>query len=163
MKRKMSALDKLYNLVKTLNMNDDNMEKCCGVSTDFIRKLTDLFFIIIGEKASTNIPLGKMYLLRKSATLKFLYGPMYLQLDNYPPYDDKRSVIFETNIKRNLRCSHGYTNCVRHTDLITWVICQGKLSDNQDLFFSQYTAWSFLNSNKLFPFLKYYYLPGEEV
>ena len=20
-----------------------------------------------------------------------------------------------------MRCSHGYTNCVRHTDLITWV------------------------------------------
>ena len=31
-------------------MNDDKMEKCCGVSTDFIRKLKDLFFIIIGEK-----------------------------------------------------------------------------------------------------------------
>ena len=55
--------------------------------------------------------------------------------DNYPPYDDKRWVIFETKINRNLRCSHGYTNCVRHTDLITWVICQGKISDNQDLFF----------------------------
>ena len=72
----MSALDKLYNLVKTFNMNDDNKEKCFGVSTDFIRKLTDLFFIIIGEKASTNIPLRKMYRLRKSATLTCLYRPM---------------------------------------------------------------------------------------
>ena len=46
----MGLLEKLYNLVKTLNMNDDNEGKCYGVSTDFISKLTDLFFIIIGEK-----------------------------------------------------------------------------------------------------------------
>ena len=52
----MGVLEKLYNLVKTLNINDDNEEKCCGVSTDFIRKLTDLFFITIGEKASTKTP-----------------------------------------------------------------------------------------------------------
>ena len=42
-KKKKSALEKLYNLVKTLNMNDDDVEKCCGVSTYFIRKLTDFF------------------------------------------------------------------------------------------------------------------------
>ena len=46
---------------------------------------------------------------------------MYLQLDEYPPYSDKRSDIFEIHIKRNLRCSHGYTNCNRHTDSINWV------------------------------------------
>ena len=46
---------------------------------------------------------------------------MYLELDDYLPYYDKTSVIFETHINRNLRCSHGYTNFVRHTDLITWV------------------------------------------
>ena len=86
----MSAMEKLYNLVKTMNINFDNMEKCCGVSTGFIRKLTDLFFIIIGEKASTNIPLSKMYRLRKCATLTCIYGPMYLQLDDYPPYYDRR-------------------------------------------------------------------------
>ena len=33
----------------------------------------------------------------------------------------KISVIFETHINRNLICSCGYTNSVRHTDLITWV------------------------------------------
>ena len=73
----MSAHEKLYNLVKTFIINDDNEETFCGVSTDFIRKLTDLFFITIGETSSTNIPLGKIYRLRKSATLKCLYGPMY--------------------------------------------------------------------------------------
>ena len=102
-------------------MNDDNMEKCCGVSTDFIKKLTDFFFIFIGEKASTNTPLSKMYRLRKIAKLKLIYGPMYLKLDDYPQYSDKRSDIFETHINRNLRCSYGYTNWVRLTDSITWV------------------------------------------
>ena len=84
-------------------MNDDNEEKCYGVSTDFIRKLTDLFFITIGEKASTNIPLSKMYCLIKIATLTHLYGPMYLEVDDYPSYSDKKSVIFETQFYRNLR------------------------------------------------------------
>ena len=49
-KNKMSALKKLYKILKTLTINDDNEKKCYGVSTDFIRKLTDLFFVIIGEK-----------------------------------------------------------------------------------------------------------------
>ena len=88
-KKKMIGLEKLYNLVKILSMNDENEGKCSGVSTVFIRKLTDLFFITIGEKASTNIPLSKIYRLRKSATLKRLYGPIYLKLDDYPPYYDK--------------------------------------------------------------------------
>ena len=46
--------------VKILNMNDDNDEKSYGVSTDFVRKLTDFFFITIGEKASTTKNLEKI-------------------------------------------------------------------------------------------------------
>ena len=46
---------------------------------------------------------------------------MYLQLDEYPPYYGKNSDILETHINSNLRCIQGYTNCMRHTDLITWV------------------------------------------
>ena len=72
-------------------MNNEDLDKCCGVSTDFIRKLIGFFFIIIGEKASTNIPLRKMNWLRKNAMLTCLYGPMYLQLDDYPPYSDKKT------------------------------------------------------------------------
>ena len=74
----------------------------------------------IGKKASTNIPLSKLY-QSKRATLTCPYGPMYLELDDYPPYSDKISDIFETHINKKLRCSHVYTNCIRHTDLITWV------------------------------------------
>ena len=32
-----------------------------------------------------------------------------------------KPVIFETHININARCSHGYTNCVTHTNMITWV------------------------------------------
>ena len=46
---------------------------------------------------------------------------MYLHLDDYPLYSGKKSDIFETHVNRNLRCIHGYTNCMRHTNLITWV------------------------------------------
>ena len=60
-KNKMNIIEKLYLLVKILNMKYNNDKKCYGISTDSIRKLTDLFFIIIGEKVSTNIPLRKMY------------------------------------------------------------------------------------------------------
>ena len=69
-------------------MNDDNEGNCYGVSTDFRRKLIDLFLITISEKVSTNIHLSKVYRLRKIATLTRLYGPMYLELDDYPPYSD---------------------------------------------------------------------------
>ena len=89
----MSVIKKLYNLVKTLNINYDNKEKCCVVSTDFIRKLTGFSFITIGKNISTNILLRKMYCLRKSATLTYLYGHMYLELDEYPPYSDKNVSI----------------------------------------------------------------------
>ena len=47
----MNVLEKLYLLVKKLNMNYENEEKCFGSSTDYIKKPTDFFFIIIGEKA----------------------------------------------------------------------------------------------------------------
>ena len=72
-----------------MNMNDDNKGNCHGVPIDFIRKLTGFFFITVGEKALTNIPLRKMYRLRNNATLTRLYGPMYFELYEYPPYSDK--------------------------------------------------------------------------
>ena len=62
-----------------------------------------------------------MYCLRKSGTLTRIYGPMYLELDDYPPYSDKKSVIIEAQINRNLRCIHGYNNLVAHNYLITSV------------------------------------------
>ena len=42
-------------------------------------------------------------------------------MDENHLYSDKISVIFDTHININLRCSHGYINFVRHTDFITWV------------------------------------------
>ena len=57
----MSTIEQLQNLIKTLNMKDDNEEKCYGVSADFIRKLTGFFFVSIGEKESTKNTLSKIY------------------------------------------------------------------------------------------------------
>ena len=91
----MSVLEKLYNLVKTLNMNDDNEEKCYVVSTDFIRKLTDLFLIFIGEKSLTKIPLSNMYRLGKSETLTRLYRTVYIELDYYSPYKNDEEKVTE--------------------------------------------------------------------
>ena len=62
-----------------------------------------------------------MYCFKKNATLTCLYVLIYLQLDDYPPYYDKVSDIFETHININLRCSHVYINRIGQTDLITWV------------------------------------------
>ena len=101
-------------------MINDDVEKCSGISTDFIRKLT-IFFIIIGVKTSTNIPLRKINQLRKIATLTGLYVTLYLHLDDHLPYSYKKIIIFETHINSNLKCINGYTNCMRYTDLITWV------------------------------------------
>ena len=83
-----------------MNTNNEDLDKCCGLSTDFMSKLTDFFLIIIGEKASTKVPLRKMNWLGKNAMLTCLYGPMYLHLDDYPPYSDKKSDVFETHINR---------------------------------------------------------------
>ena len=62
-----------------------------------------------------------MYRLDKIATLTCLYGPMYLQLDDCTQYYDKNSDIFETHINIDMKCIHGYTNCVANNDFITWV------------------------------------------
>ena len=59
--------------------------------------------------------------LKENATLTYVYGTMYLQLDDYLPYSGKKSDIFETHMNSNLICINGYTNCMRYTDLITWV------------------------------------------
>ena len=58
---------------------------------------------------------------KKSAILTCLYGPIYLELDDYPPYSDKKLDIFDTHINIKFIRIHGYTNCVAQNDLITWV------------------------------------------
>ena len=42
-KDKRTYLDKWYNIVETLNMNNEDLDKCYGVSTDFISKLNVFF------------------------------------------------------------------------------------------------------------------------
>ena len=75
----MNVLEKLHLLFRTINMNDDDNEaKVCGISTNFIRKLTDLFYVTVCEKASKHITLNKTYYLRKIPKIARIYGPMYL-------------------------------------------------------------------------------------
>ena len=69
-------------------MNYYNEEKCYGISTDFIRKLTD-FFIIIGGKHQKISSLSRCMAL-KIVGITCLYRPMCLELDDYPPYSDKK-------------------------------------------------------------------------
>ena len=68
--KKTNFIERLNLLVRTLNMNDDDNEsKVCVISTNFTRKLTNLFFIIIGGKYSMNLPLKKKYYLIKMEKL----------------------------------------------------------------------------------------------
>ena len=78
----------------------DNKENCYGVSTDLIRTLTGFFSITIGGKSLTKIPLSKMYRLIKSATLTRLYRPIYLELDDYPPYSDKHQLFLRHTLTK---------------------------------------------------------------
>ena len=100
--KKKNVIEKLYLLVITLNINDDDKEeKFCDILTKFTRILTDLFSIIIDGKSSTNIPLNKTYYLGKIVTLTFLYGPMYLTLDDYPPYSDENPTFLRQTLTNN--------------------------------------------------------------
>ena len=86
------------------------------------QKIDRFYFKIISEEASTNHPLKKTYYLRKMEKQIYLYGPMYLPLDEYQPDSDKKSDIFEANINKEFRCIHGYTNHDEHNVLMTWVL-----------------------------------------
>ena len=58
--KKMSVIEKLNLLLRTLNTNDsENEEKLYGIWPNLSEKMTGFFVIIIGEKASTNLPLNK--------------------------------------------------------------------------------------------------------
>ena len=43
-------------------------------------------------------------------------------MDEHPPYSDKWSGIFETNINKEFKCINGYNNHVEHNVLITLVL-----------------------------------------
>ena len=40
--------------------------------------------------------------------MTILYGPMYMNLDDFPAYSDSLTETFETKINRNLQFCHGY-------------------------------------------------------
>ena len=61
-RHEMTIIERIHQLLKILNTNEyDNEEKVYVNSTNFIRKLKYFYFTIIGEKASSNITLAKIY------------------------------------------------------------------------------------------------------
>ena len=101
-------------------MNDENGESFMVFQPISSKKIR-FYFSLSSVKSIDKRSLEQNVSLKKIATLTCLYGPMYLELDDYPQYSDLKSVIFDTHINRNLRFIHGYTNCVAHNYLITWV------------------------------------------
>ena len=82
-----------------------------GILTNFIGKMT----VCLNNnwwKSILCLPLNRIHSFLKSANLTCMYGPMYLELDDYPPYYDKHHDNFETNVNENLRYCHGHTNYV---------------------------------------------------
>ena len=111
---KTNLLEKYYLLVNTLNMNNDDIEaKFSAILTKIIRKFTDFFFIIFGEKHQQIFP-WKNVLLKKKSKLTRSYGLINLQLDNYPPYSDKQSDILRQIFTKTFRYIHWYTDHVEN-------------------------------------------------
>ena len=72
--KKMNVLEIFHLLVRTLKMNNDNYEaKVCDILANFIRKLTDLFFIVIGRKHQQNVPWSRCITLKKTGTYIFTH------------------------------------------------------------------------------------------
>ena len=79
----------LNTLVRVPNINQYyNEENLYRISTNFIINLTDLFIKITGETHLQIFPWTRCIPFKKGAKLTGLHGPMYIQLDDYPPYSD---------------------------------------------------------------------------
>ena len=83
-------------------------EEIFGFCKKIITKLTYYFFTIIylGTASFGNDSLfaQKKY---NSSLIKTI-GPIYIDLDEYPPYSGSNSEIFEKNVNENIQCVHGY-------------------------------------------------------
>ena len=70
--KKIFIIKRLNTLVIMLNINEhDNMEKLYGILTDFIRKLENLLFTMIGEKESSNLPFNNIFSLETMKNWNF--------------------------------------------------------------------------------------------
>ena len=87
----------------------------------FHQKIDGFLFHYHGWKSLNKKSLEKNVSLNKNCNTDMSIWTHVLTIEWISPIFWKKAVIFETQINRNLRCSHGYTNCVINTDLITWV------------------------------------------
>ena len=104
---KWSKLKIWHELVSGLNKFYDNIHgNTYGVCFEFVRKLTDLFFITINDIPSSICNVVSS----DKKKLSRLYVPMYLDLDDYTPYRNALRQNSETKINFNLRCCHRCPN-----------------------------------------------------
>ena len=82
--------------MRALNkVNKIPREEIFGVCKKFIEQLTYYFFMIIylGTESFGN---GYLFTeLKENAPLIIIFGPMYIDFDEYPRYSDRTSSIFE--------------------------------------------------------------------
>ena len=63
----------------------------------------------------------QIFMHLKKCKLTILHGPMYMDLDDYPPYTDEFLDIFETKINFSIRCCHGYPDSSENYGIITMI------------------------------------------
>ena len=56
----------------------------------------------------------------KQSKWRRIYGPMYMDLDDYSPYSEALPTFFETKINSNITCIHGYPKWSKLKNKITW-------------------------------------------
>ena len=120
--KKIELLKKLHFLVRALNKPDTSpREVIFGVCKKFITKLTDYFFTII-NLGTTSFGNESLFTQQKEKfPLINIFGPMYIDFDEYPCYSGRNSEIFEKNVNENIQCVHGYAYSSGKQKMCTWV------------------------------------------
>ena len=79
-----------------------------GVCNKFVRKLTYYFFVIL-DLGTASFGNGHLFTqLEEYDQLIEIFGPMYIDFDEYQPYSGRTYKKLETHINDNIQCDHGY-------------------------------------------------------
>ena len=119
---KLYHMKNLHELVRRLNRVDDKtLLTTHGFCTEVVKRITDYSFITINEPLSSIHNLLNLIELKKREKLTRLYGQIYTNFDEFPPYSYSLSDIFETKINSNLQCFHEYPKNTKSLKNNTWV------------------------------------------
>ena len=83
-------------LIKLKKVDNNNQYFTYRVCSYFVRKMTQYIFITINEKPASIHNVVNSNDLGGKEKLTRLYGLMYINLDEYPPYSETLSNIFVT-------------------------------------------------------------------